>query len=177
MSVLEPYKTAAAGRMQCLGTAAAQRKRPVPAVTVESTTHWPRATGTQHERRHYKTASQGQESSNQARATLRMTVLEEVVSLWCSRRAGFRRGYEPTSRRLNCILWRPLELLAIAEQCLGYFAVGTATASGKPLSVLPNPSVNRSANGKPPGPRYSAGLHFLQRGPGALPLSPGYLER
>ena len=39
-------------------------------------------------------------------------------------------------------------------------------------TAWPNTSFKRSANGRPPGPRYSAGVHFLQRGPGALPSSP-----
>jgi hypothetical protein len=29
----------------------------------------------------------------------------------------------------------------------------------------------------PPGPRYRAGVHSLQRGPGAMPLSYAYLKR
>jgi hypothetical protein len=32
--------------------------------------------------------------------------------------------------------------------------------------ALPNPSLKPSPNSKPPGRRYSAGLHFLQRRPG-----------
>ena len=44
-------------------------------------------------------------------------------------------------------------------------------------AVLPNPSVKRSANGRPPGRRSSAGLHYLQRRPGGLPSSPAYLKR
>jgi hypothetical protein len=44
-------------------------------------------------------------------------------------------------------------------------------------AVTPNPSVKRSANGVPPGPRYRAGVHSLQRGPGAMPLSYAYLKR
>ena len=42
---------------------------------------------------------------------------------------------------------------------------------GHPPAV-PNPSFKPSPNGKPPGRRYSAGLHFLQRRPGALPSVP-----
>jgi hypothetical protein len=38
--------------------------------------------------------------------------------------------------------------------------------------ALSNPSLKRSANGRPPGPRYSAGVHYLQRGPGGLPSAP-----
>ena len=39
-------------------------------------------------------------------------------------------------------------------------------------AVRPNPSLKLSPNGKPPGPRSRYGVHFLQRGPGVLPLSP-----
>jgi hypothetical protein len=42
---------------------------------------------------------------------------------------------------------------------------------------VPNPLVKLSTNGRTPGPRCSAGLHYLQRGPGVLPLAPAYLER
>jgi len=34
--------------------------------------------------------------------------------------------------------------------------------------ALPNPSLKPSPNSKTPGPRYSAGVHFLQRGPGVF---------
>ena len=39
-------------------------------------------------------------------------------------------------------------------------------------AALPNPSLNRSANGRPPGPVCGA-LHSPQPGPGVLPSSPG----
>ena len=38
--------------------------------------------------------------------------------------------------------------------------------------VTPNPSLKLSPNGKPPGPRCSAGMNFLQREPGAIPSVP-----
>ena len=38
--------------------------------------------------------------------------------------------------------------------------------------ALPNPSLKRSANGRPPGPVWRYAVHFRQPGPGALPLSP-----
>jgi hypothetical protein len=38
--------------------------------------------------------------------------------------------------------------------------------------VLPNPSLKRSANGRPPGPDRRCYAHFLRPGPGVLPLSP-----
>ncbi len=43
--------------------------------------------------------------------------------------------------------------------------------------ALPNPSIKPSPNSKPPGQRYSAVLHFLQRWPGVSPLVPAYVER
>ena len=38
--------------------------------------------------------------------------------------------------------------------------------------VTPNPSLKRSANGRPPGPGWWYAVHFHQPGPGVLPLSP-----
>ena len=38
--------------------------------------------------------------------------------------------------------------------------------------VRSNPSLKRSANGRPPGPGLRYGVHFLSPGPGVLPLSP-----
>ena len=43
--------------------------------------------------------------------------------------------------------------------------------------ALPTPSIKPSPNSKPPGQRYSAVLHFLQRWPGVSPLVPAYVER
>jgi len=39
------------------------------------------------------------------------------------------------------------------------------------FSVRPNPSLKRSANGRPPGPGPRYGVHFLSPGPGVLPLA------
>ena len=38
--------------------------------------------------------------------------------------------------------------------------------------ALPNPSLKRSANGRPPGPVWRYAVHFHQPGPGVLPSSP-----
>jgi hypothetical protein len=38
--------------------------------------------------------------------------------------------------------------------------------------VLPNPSLKRSANSRPPGPVWRYAVHFRQPGPGVLPSSP-----
>jgi hypothetical protein len=43
--------------------------------------------------------------------------------------------------------------------------------------LRPNPSVNRRANGRPPGPGRWYAVHFHRPGPGVLPSSPGYLKR
>ena len=56
-----------------------------------------------------------------------------------------------------------------------------SSAAGSRLGLiskaLPNPSIKPSPNSKPPGQRYSAVLHFLQRWPGVSPLVPAYVER
>ena len=38
--------------------------------------------------------------------------------------------------------------------------------------LTPNPSLKRSANGRPPGPVWRYAVHFRQPGPGVLPLAP-----
>ena len=38
-------------------------------------------------------------------------------------------------------------------------------------AARPNPSLKRSANGRPPGPVWRYAVHFRQPGPGVLPLS------
>ena len=38
--------------------------------------------------------------------------------------------------------------------------------------LRPNPSLKRSANGRPPGPGLRYGVHFLSPGPGVLPSPP-----
>ena len=39
-------------------------------------------------------------------------------------------------------------------------------------TLRPNPSLKRSANGRPPGPGWWYAVHSHQPGPGGLPLSP-----
>jgi hypothetical protein len=41
-----------------------------------------------------------------------------------------------------------------------------------PAPAWPNPSLKRSANGRPPGPVWRYAVHFRQPGPGVLPSSP-----
>ncbi|CAD5374026.1 hypothetical protein RA210_U460007 [Rubrivivax sp. A210] len=40
------------------------------------------------------------------------------------------------------------------------------------VKARPNPSLKRSANGRPPGPGRWYAVHFHRSGPGVLPLSP-----
>ena len=40
-----------------------------------------------------------------------------------------------------------------------------------PRALMPNPSLKRSANGRPPGPVWRYAVHFHQPGPGVLPLA------
>jgi hypothetical protein len=56
----------------------------------------------------------------------------------------------------------------------------TVQARAQPLAFQQarhNPSVNRSANGRPPAPGRWYAVHFHRPGAGVLPSSPGYLER
>ena len=41
-----------------------------------------------------------------------------------------------------------------------------------PRALMPNPSLKRSDNGRPPGPVWRYTVHFRQPGPGVLPSSP-----
>ena len=43
---------------------------------------------------------------------------------------------------------------------------GGVPSSGTPCNALPNPSLKRSANGRPPGPGRRYAVHFRQPGPG-----------
>ena len=49
---------------------------------------------------------------------------------------------------------------------------GSCPSMAPTPSALPNPSLKRSANGRPPGPATGYGVHFPAAGPGVLPLSP-----
>ena len=46
------------------------------------------------------------------------------------------------------------------------------TLASLPRELMPNPSLKRSANGRPPGPGLRDAVHFLSPGPGVLPSSP-----
>ncbi len=60
---------------------------------------------------------------------------------------------------------------------LAFFGSRSRSKSARSGAARPNPSIKPSPNGKPPGQRYSAVLHFLQRWPGVSPSVPAYVER
>jgi hypothetical protein len=68
---------------------------------------------------------------------------------------------------------------AVAGQALESAWMGSGAFPQAPhvRSATPNPSVNRSANGRPPTPGRWYAVHFHRPGAGGLPSSPGYLER
>jgi len=82
--------------------------------------------------------------------------------------AGMHR--KECRRQAPCKLAQP-----IAGKPLKQRQCASSSAGSRPGpfgSALPNPSLKPSPNSKPPGRRYSAGLHFLQRRPGVSLLVP-----
>ena len=67
-------------------------------------------------------------------------------------------------------LMRPIFCKPVSQNRSASSAAGSR--HGLLSKALPNPSIKPSPNGKPPGQRYSAGLHFLQRRPGIFLLVP-----
>jgi hypothetical protein len=51
------------------------------------------------------------------------------------------------------------------------FTIKSSELPVKSGALMPNPSLKRSANGRPPGPVWRYEVHSRQPGPGALPLS------
>ena len=49
---------------------------------------------------------------------------------------------------------------------------GTVHTFAPPAALMPNPSLKRSANGRPPAPGRRYAVHFRHPGAGVLPLSP-----
>ena len=62
------------------------------------------------------------------------------------------------------------------HRCLARRVCQQSSWRNRNRKVLPNPSVKRSAIGRPPSPR-SALVYPALHGLGVLPLSPAYLER
>jgi len=81
---------------------------------------------------------------------------------------------------------RRSHLLACQHGRRGSQAISGATSAGQHVphgpgfslrlqsssAAWPNPSLKRSANGRPPGPVWRYAVHFRQPGPGVLPSSP-----
>ena len=113
-------------------------------------------------------------------------VVASEGSLCCSlqsvcrayRRASVGRIFWPCARRqaiASAVIIQPPKTIARIE-CKRL----VSQAAHRQLwrrRARPNPSVKRSANGRPPGPGLRYAVHFLSPGPGVLPLSPAYLER
>jgi hypothetical protein len=79
----------------------------------------------------------------------------------------------------------PCKAIKVSAADAGYRDCSCRMASRQPEScpckfrcghglraVMPNTSLKRSANGRPPGPGRWYAVHFHQPGPGVLPLSP-----
>ena len=60
----------------------------------------------------------------------------------------------------------------LQEQNAAILALVKHIAAHTGGSDAANPSLKRSANGRPPGPVWRYAVHFRQPGPGALPSSP-----
>ena len=113
-------------------------------------------------------------------------VVATMGSLWYSlqpvcrayRRASIGRIFWPCARRQaivsSDVIQPPMAIAGIECKRL---VLQAAHRQPWRRRARPNPSVKRSANGRPPGPRSRYGVHFLLRGPGVLPLAPAYLER
>ena len=94
-----------------------------------------------------------------------------VAATRCARRSAFRPrrgGGVPPPLPLQ-----PRRGVTVAHHHELRKSQATEAFASKLVPVLPNPSLNRSANGRPPGPAWRYAVHFRQSGPGVLPLSPG----
>ena len=90
-----------------------------------------------------------------ARARLRAAVLRREIR---SPRGGDRTTQNPTAGVASgavCTTVPLRERTLIRCSCLGMQVQRVV------LAARPNPSVELRANGMPPGPRYSAGVHYL----------------
>jgi hypothetical protein len=74
----------------------------------------------------------------------------------------------PESNQLARARWWPT---ALAPRSVLHSVANASHASRG--SLRSNPSFNRRANGRPPGPGRRYVVHFRQPGPGVLPSSPG----
>ena len=88
---------------------------------------------------------------------------------------------EPALAGARIAAWMlvPVAILWVLYGCLLWVRAGFARAMreqqmpiGQGRKLRPNPSLKRSANGRPPGPVWRYAVHFRQPGPGVLPSSP-----
>ena len=111
------------------------------------------------------------------RLTSQNHIVHSVVGLQFSRFVGTPRGSNSgVPKFVAGSSGSPFGMVAVyhsvIQHCLASkYCLGASTPCLQPGHVMPNPSLTLSPNSKSPGPRYSAGVHFLQRGPGAsLPV-------
>ena len=96
------------------------------------------------------------------------------------------RGAVAAGKRLGCQLPRGRRLQDaeasgfICAECASQLRSSAKVTGPWPTHLsslartpMPNPSLNRSANGRPPSPVWRYAVHFRQPGLGVLPLSPG----
>ena len=97
------------------------------------------------------------------------------VSSSYRRRASQSGSFMPVTRRLKDNDRRQCSLLGSHgnfQRGREAVSVIQGLAPFVPLRTTPNPSLKRSADGRPPGPRSRYGVHFLLPGPDVLPSSP-----
>ena len=104
--------------------------------------------------------------SRQVRRLFGLTPLGKDIAFSVSGHSRFATALELSEKA--CL---PLARSCISfEQPAGLAHQGQHRLNHSP--AVPNPSFKPSPNGKPPGRRYSAGLHFVQRRPAVSPSVP-----
>ena len=88
--------------------------------------------------------------------------------------SGVGAKYAPTPFTALSQAWHSHKLHGCTVARFGGLAQQHATnrAAVPVRAARPNPSLKRSANGRPPGPGRRYAVHFRQPGPGVLPSSP-----
>ena len=94
------------------------------------------------------------------------SVRRAAASIGTPGHGQWRRLQHAARRRLQlrarCVWWP-------ARVVIGHWHAHSRRTS---CAALPNHSLKRSANGRPPGPGLRYAVHFLSPGPGVLPSSP-----
>ena len=89
------------------------------------------------------------------------------------RNSGFVAALQAVNQRCsNCRALVRREAEYIFKQVV-YASIHVSKSSSHGHQAPPNPSVERSAVGRPPGPGWRYAVHCRQPGPGVLPSSPG----